>query len=494
MTATASKRNIILVTIALFVATFMCAIEGTIVSTAMPTIVGDLRGVALMNWVFSIFLLTNAIATPIYGKLADSIGRKPIFMIGTTIFIIGSVMSGLSNSMIILIFWRAIQGIGGGAILPVANTIIADIYPLEKRAQVLGLNSSAWGIASVIAPLLGGFIVDNLSWHWIFFINLPIGIIVLLMIQFFLHEEKRKIESKMDIGGTAWLTIMLLAVMYAFQVIGQTPIRWEIVAGCTILTIVSAMMFIRKERLAFDPLIPMELFGNRTFVVQNLVIALMSGFLIAYEVYLPDWTQGILGLRASMAGFAVTPSSLMWIVGSFVAGKLLVKLSPSQIINISLAFILIGAITMVVIPAYTPFTTFLLISTICGIGFGLTTTTSIISVQNVVKPTEIGVATSFNTLCRTLGQTLMISVFGIVMNMTMLRGVRQTDGATLKMMDKLINPQTANELSGAILPKLRMILYSSLHNVFVVGLILILTAYAINWFDRKKTDVQDQRP
>lgn len=169
MTATASKRNIILVTIALFVATFMCAIEGTIVSTAMPTIVGDLRGVALMNWVFSIFLLTNAIATPIYGKLADSIGRKPIFMIGTTIFIIGSVMSGLSNSMIILIFWRAIQGIGGGAILPVANTIIADIYPLEKRAQVLGLNSSAWGIASVIAPLLGGFIVDNLSWHWIFF-------------------------------------------------------------------------------------------------------------------------------------------------------------------------------------------------------------------------------------------------------------------------------------------------------------------------------------
>lgn len=272
MTATASKRNIILVTIALFVATFMCAIEGTIVSTAMPTIVGDLRGVALMNWVFSIFLLTNAIATPIYGKLADSIGRKPIFMIGTTIFIIGSVMSGLSNSMIILIFWRAIQGIGGGAILPVANTIIADIYPLEKRAQVLGLNSSAWGIASVIAPLLGGFIVDNLSWHWIFFINLPIGIIVLLMIQFFLHEEKRKIESKMDIGGTAWLTIMLLAVMYAFQVIGQTPIRWEIVAGCTILTIVSAMMFIRKERLASDPLIPMELFGNRTFVVQNLVI------------------------------------------------------------------------------------------------------------------------------------------------------------------------------------------------------------------------------
>lgn len=141
---------------------------------------------------------------------------------------------------------------------------------------------------------------------------------------------------------------------------------------------------------------------------------------------------------------------------------------------------------MVLIPAYTPFVAFLLISTICGTGFGLTTTTSIISVQNVVKPSEIGVATSFNTLCRTLGQTLMISVFGIVMNMTMLRGVSQTNGATLKMMDKLINPQTANQLSGEILPKLRLILYQSLHNVFIVGLLLILAAYVINWFDRKR--------
>ncbi|MSE21380.1 MFS transporter, partial [Lactobacillus parabuchneri] len=175
MTKTATKSNVTLVTIALFIATFMAAIEGTIVSTAMPTIVGDLRGVSLMNWVFSIFLLTNAIATPIYGKLADSFGRKPMFIVGILIFIFGSVMSGLSNSMLVLIFWRAIQGIGAGSIMPISNTIIADIYPLEKRAQVLGLNSSAWGIASVIAPLLGGFIVDRLSWHWIFFINLPIG-------------------------------------------------------------------------------------------------------------------------------------------------------------------------------------------------------------------------------------------------------------------------------------------------------------------------------
>lgn len=491
MSQTAKQSNVMLVTIALFVATFMAAIEGTIVSTAMPTIVGDLHGVALMNWVFSIFLLTNAIATPIYGKLADSIGRKPMFIGGITIFVFGSVMSGLSHSMLVLIIWRAVQGIGAGSILPISNTIIADIYPLEKRAQVLGLNSSAWGIASVIAPLLGGFIVDQLSWHWIFFINLPIGLIVMILVQLYFHEEKRQTKSKMDVGGTCWLTIMLLAIMYAFQLVGQSPINWKIVASCFLVTVIAAIMFIRRERVAEDPLIPMELFDNRTFVVQNIVVFLVSGFLIGYEVYLPDWTQGILGLQASMAGFAITPSSLMWIVGSFIAGKLLVKTTPYSIINLSLFFILVGGIIMVLIPAYTPFLAFLLISVICGTGFGLTVTTSMISVQNTVKPTEIGVATSFNTLARTLGQTLMISIFGIVMNMTMLRGVRQTEGTTLKMMDKLINPMTANQLSSHVLPKLRTILYHSLHNVFIVALILIVIAFAVNFADRKKKQRTD---
>ena len=157
----------------------MSAIEGTIVSTAMPTIVGDLHGVSLMNWVISIFLLTNAIFTPIYGKLSDIFGRKRVFIFGIIIFLIGSMLSGMAHSMGFLILWRALQGIGAGSIMPVSNTIIADIYPIEKRAKVMGLNGSAWGIASIIAPLLGGFIVDNLSWHWIFFINLPIGIITI---------------------------------------------------------------------------------------------------------------------------------------------------------------------------------------------------------------------------------------------------------------------------------------------------------------------------
>lgn len=177
-----NKSNTKIVTIAIFLTTFMTAIEGTIVSTAMPTIVSDLNGLGIMNWVVSIFLLMTAVSTPIYGKLADSLGRKPVFLFGIAVFVIGSALCGIAQNMVELILFRVIQGLGSGAVQPVAVTIIADLYTLEKRAKMLGLNSGFWGVASVIAPLLGGFIVQHLSWHWIFYINVPLGILAFLLV------------------------------------------------------------------------------------------------------------------------------------------------------------------------------------------------------------------------------------------------------------------------------------------------------------------------
>ncbi|MCG0748505.1 multidrug transport protein [Lactiplantibacillus plantarum] len=481
------QTNVGVVTGAVFVATFMSAIEETIVSTAMPTIVGDLHGVALMNWVFSIFLLTSALATPIYGKLADTVGRKLVFLVGLFVFILGSTLSGMSQSMETLIAWRALQGIGAGAIMPVSFTILADIYPVEQRARVMGLNGSAWGIAAVVAPLLGGFIVDQLSWHWIFFINIPIGIITMLLIWFFLNESTQRKPFTMDWAGCLWLSVGLLALMLTFQLLseGNLGIIWIIVGF--LVTIVSFWLFLRREQRTDDPLIPLAFFRNRTFVIQNLIAALLSGFIMGFEVYLPTWTQGLLGLLASQAGFAITPNALMWIVGSFIAGKLLMRRSPNQIVNIALTLVLIGAVTMALLPANTPFWCFFVIAAICGTGFGITITTTTVTVQSQVPVDEVGVATSFNTLSRTLGQTVMVSLFGIIMNVEMARGVAQHPKTTMAMMNQLINPQTAKDLPQALLPTLHGILYQGLHVIFIAGAGLIVISFMVNWLDRKNT-------
>ncbi|KRO00269.1 major facilitator superfamily permease [Levilactobacillus paucivorans] len=481
------QTNVKVVTGAVFVATFMSAIEGTIVSTAMPTIVGDLQGVALMNWVFSIFLLTSAIATPIYGKLADTVGRKLVFLVGLFVFVVGSTLSGMSHSMETLIAWRALQGIGAGAIMPVSFTILADIYPVEQRARVMGLNGSAWGIAAVVAPLLGGFIVDHLSWHWIFFINIPIGIVTMGLIWFYLQERTERKKFTMDWAGCFWLSLGLLALMLTFQLLGEGQLNVLFVILGFLISIGAFWAFLRQEKRTADPLIPLSLFANRTFVVQNLIAALLSGFIMGFEVYLPTWTQGLLGLKASEAGFAITPSSLMWIVGSFIAGKLLLSRSPYQIVNISLTLVMIGAITMALLPASTPFWCFFVIAGICGTGFGITITTTTVTVQSQVDVDEIGVATSFNTLSRTLGQTMMVSILGIIMNLAMTRGVASHHGTSMAMMNKLINPQTAVSLPANVLPTLRGILYQGLHAIFIAGVILIVISFAVNFFDRRET-------
>lgn len=479
-----SKTNVRLVTIAIFVATFLTAVEGTIISTAMPTIAGELHGVSLMNWVFSIYLLTNAMMTPIYGKLADVLGRKPVFIFGLIIFLVGSTLCGFSNSMAALIVSRAIQGIGAGAIMPVSFTIIADIYSVDKRAKVMGLNGSAWGIASIVAPLLGGFIVDHLNWHWVFFINLPIGLITIIMIQMYFKEDSKTMNSKIDFFGSFLLMMGILAILYSFQRWGDVGMD-SVVLGCFFGFLVSLILFIKWEKRVEDPIISLKLFNNRTFVIQNVVAALISGFLIGFEVYIPTWTQGILGLKASMAGFAVTPSSILWIAGSFFAGNMMAAWSPKKVLSISLFFILIGSVALGFLPIDTPFYLFLIISAVLGVGFGITITATTVTAQSLVPQSDIGVATSFNTLSRTLGQTLMISVFGIIFNTQMHKEILKTPGTKDSMMDILINPQTADQLPQHLIPKLRGVLYQGLHGIYLAGICIVILAIFVNLFDKK---------
>ncbi|MGM9904032.1 MAG: MDR family MFS transporter [Enterococcus sp.] len=481
------KTNITVVTICVFIATFMTAIEGTIVTTAMPTIVGSLHGMEMMNWVFSIYLLTNAMLTPIYGKLADKFGRKPIFIFGTLLFIIGSLFCGLSQSMIGLIISRAIQGMGAGAMMPVALTIIGDMYTIEKRAKVLGLNSSAWGIASVFGPLAGGFIVEALSWHWIFFINVPIGILLMGLIWRYLHEPKLSHEPKpMDLAGSFSLMLMLVLLLLGFQLLGDQGLT-ALVLTLLIGSVIVLFIFIFVEKKAKDPVILLHLFKNPLFVVVNAAAALASGFLMGIDVYIPMWMQGVLGLNAAIGGLVLAPLSLVWMVGSFLASKWMTQRATSWVLRIGLLITIAGGIGLWLMPFQSNFLWFFGISTIIGVGLGITMTTSTVSAQNSVPSEQLGVATSFNTLVRTIGQTVMVVVFGLLINratQTELAASQLTDDPDI--MNKLVNPQTAKLIDAELLTPLREILYHGLHQVYFVGLLLVVIALILTFFIRQK--------
>lgn len=482
------ETNVLIVTIAVFVATFMTAIEGTIVTTAMPTIVGSLHGIEIMNWVFSIYLLTNAMFTPIYGKLADKIGRRSIFIFGTLVFIIGSAMCGFSNTMLTLIISRAIQGIGAGAMMPVALTILADMYSAEKRAKMLGLNSTAWGIASVVGPLTGGVIVDTIGWHWIFFINVPIGLVLIGLVSYYLVEEKQeKDNKKMDIQGSLFLMTMLLTLLLAFQFLSESGFDLKAV-GMFGATILSIFLFIRAEKRAEDPVISLELFSSRIFIVVNLVAALISGFLMAVEVYIPMWMQGVLGYKAGLGGLVLAPLSILWVYGSSLVGRWMVLHSMKTVLLRTLGIALIGGVSLLVIPMKMPFIVFLVISGITGIGVGGTIVATTVQAQNSVGMDQLGVATSFNTLSKTIGQTVMVSVFGLILNTitrTELAKAALTDDPDI--MNKLVNPQTAKLLPENLLLPLREILHQGLWGIYVAGVALVLLAIGSVLLLKKET-------
>lgn len=480
------KTNVPIVTLAIFMTTFMTAIEGTIVSTAMPTIVSDLDGLEIMNWVVSIFLLMTAVSTPLYGKLADSIGRKPVFLFGIALFVIGSSLCGLAQNMVELILFRVIQGLGSGAVQPVAITIIADLYALQKRAKMLGLNSGFWGVASVIAPLLGGFIVQHLSWHWVFYINVPIGIIAFLLVIFCLQEPKHGSKSKLDLQGTIWLIILLLALMFFLQDLGSNT-NLAIMAALAVLVVISIIVFFRAEKHAADPIMPLTMLKNKEFLAINLIALLICGVVIGFEFYIPTWMQGINGTNPSLAGFAVTPSSLMWIVGSFLIGGMLGRWGIKKTYDYMLLVLVVADLVLILVPIYTSFWIFCVVAAFNGTAFGSITTASQVRSQVLVPKDDIGVATSFNTLMKYLGQTMMVSIYGIAFNTMVAHGLNKRPGLNQEMMNKIVSAENAKSLAANVVPQLRQVLLGGLKAVYVVSMIVIVVSIVLNqlYRDRK---------
>ena len=405
---------------ALLISTFLAAIEVTIISTAMPTIVDRLGGFELISWVFAIYLLTISVTTPIWGKLADLTGRKKIFIIGVTIFLIGSALSGLSQNMGQLIFFRAIQGIGAGAINPVTFTIIADVFSLKQRARIQGLISSMWGIAAVFGPLAGGFLTDFFSWRLIFLINIPFGLLAIWMISKNLNESIIKEKRKIDYGGAISFTIGITALLLALlsldteSGIGLSQSTLFILLGLAVLFLV---LFLSIQKRHTEPMIPLDLFKIKDVSFSVSASFLTSMILIGLSAFLPLWIQNVLEMGATSTGIVLIPLSLGWPIGSMLSGRVFIpRLGIKQTALMGAILIFIGTSLLTMITPATPLVLLALFIFIIGLGFGFATTSYTVIIQSTVPPEMRGSGGSLITLFRTLGQAIGVAVLGTSMN------------------------------------------------------------------------------
>ncbi|EKN67968.1 MDR family MFS transporter [Schinkia azotoformans] len=440
-----SETNKKLVVTSLLIATFLTAIEGTIVSTAMPKIVEDLGGSHLYTWVISIYLLATVISTPIFGKLADLYGRKKMFTIGVIIFLIGSMLSGFSQTMHQLVVFRLIQGIGAGALTTIPFTIIGDVFSFELRAKIQGLISSVWGISGIIGPLAGGFIVDQITWHWIFFLNLPFGILSFILLSVSLHEQVEKKKQIIDYAGIFTFTVSMSSFLYALTLLKQEKHITTGIFALFIIALVSVCLFLYIEAKGKEPMLPLSLFKIHSITVANVVGFLLGFILVAVTFYIPLWVQGVTNLNATLSGITLMPMSITWPIGAFLTGKWLGKMSIGRLAVIGIAINAAGCFGLVFFHANTTLPFMMVVTAILGFGFGLALTVFTVIVQSAVDWNLRGAAIGSNNLMRNLGQAIGIAVSGLWLS---------------------------DELKGYELE-------SSLHTVFILLFILALVAIAI---------------
>ncbi|AWZ48884.1 MFS transporter [Clostridiaceae bacterium 14S0207] len=398
------------VVIAIMLSMFLAAFEGTVVTTAMPTIANSLNGYDLISWIFSAYLLTSAVSTPIYGKLSDLYGRKKMLSVGIIIFLTGSSLCGFSQTMLQLIIFRALQGLGAGSILTITYTIIGDLFDVSERAKIQGWLSTVWGIASLVGPFIGGFLINYLSWHWIFFINVPFGIIAIIILNKNLQENIEKTSPKIDYLGAFLLTISIV-----FLLLGVLSTSLKVAGIFVMISIISLVIFYFTEKHFEEPIVPFDIF-NKTTTLANLICFITAGVLAAIETYSPLYIQNVLGFNAIISGLSMAPMSITWLSSSFILAKALPKYGHKKILKLATLLLVVSTLCLKFLGTSSPIIFLMICTTIMGFGFGSIFTTTTIVVQTHVLEQKRGVSTSTNALIRTLGQTIFVSIFGGILN------------------------------------------------------------------------------
>ncbi|MEH7354624.1 MDR family MFS transporter [Neobacillus drentensis] len=484
-----TKKPLVLASVML--AMFMGAIEATIVSTAMPAIVADLGGFALYSWVFSAYLLMNSVTVLIYGKLSDLFGRKPILTFGIVIFLIGSILCGFATSMKSLIIFRLIQGFGAGAVTPIATTIVGDIYTPEERAKIQGYLSSVWGISAIAGPAVGGLLVQYVSWHYVFWINIPLGILSLVGLWLYLHENVEKKKHEIDYLGAIFLTITISTLMFVLVEGGGRFGSWQIVS-LFILSGLSLIAFIFQEGRASEPVMPFSIWKERSIFIANITSLTTGVILIGISSFLPTFVQGVMEQPPIVAGFTLTTMSIGWPIASTLSGRMLTTIGYRKTSITGGVFLIIGSIAFVTMSASSGPIWAAVGSFLVGVGMGLTSTAFIVSIQSTVGWQQRGIATAANMFMRNLGNTIGAALLGGILNNRMTHYFSQKDGSlSVDDANILLNSSDRDKLTESVKAILQDGLTFSLHTVYYVVLTFAFISLLFILFIPKKNAASD---
>ncbi len=515
------KSKKVLVMAGVMSAMLLAALDQTIVATAMPKIVQELSGLAHLSWVFTAYLLASTVVVPLSGKLSDIYGRKIFYIVSIIIFLIGSILSGLSQNMTQLIIFRAIQGLGGGAIMSNSFTIIGDLFPPAERGKWQGMLGGVFGLSSVVGPMLGGWLTDNASWRWTFFINMPVGVVALILISALMPKFVSTVKDKViDYKGSIALTIGLITLLLGL-VWGGSQYAWSSmqIIWLFVISFISFIVFGFIEAKAREPILPLSLFKNPIFSVSMLIIFLIGIGMFGAILYVPLFAQIVLGISATNSGTILTPLMLGLIFASVISGQVISRTGKYKALTIlGLGIIPVALFLLSTMDSGTTQSGLILRTVFVGLGLGITMPVFTIVVQNAFDYSKLGVATASTQLFRAIGGTVGVAIMGGILNSSLVS--RLTTLSSDKFMQTLsrFNPNfhpeniDLNKLQGVLsqagqaqiqtsmsnLPplikievvqafaefgtKIKQILAASIGEVFLISSILMLVAFVAAFF------------
>lgn len=481
-TLQADRRPWILFALMLFM--MLAAMDVTIVSTAVPQVVADLGDFSLFTWVFSIYLLAQTVTIPVYGKLADIYGRKPILLAGSLIFLASSAAAAAAWNMHSLIVFRGLQGLGAGAMMATINTLAGDLYTIRERARIQGFLSSVWGIAAIAGPMLGGTFTEYASWRWIFLVNVPIGAVAIILLMVFLQEKIERKQHNVDYLGSAAILAAVSTLILGLLEGGQA---WPWLSKSSLAVFVLAALLIAvavwTQRRAAEPIMPGWLWRHRSLAGANLSMIGMGFIVMGPVAYLPTFAQSVYGLNAIAAGLVLAAMSLSWPTASALSGRLYLRIGFRNTALIGSILICFAAALFLLLPYQAPIWTVAAIQVLIGAGFGLMSTSMLVGAQSSVDWNRRGVVTGANMFSRFLGQSLGVAVFGAIFNGSLAARLANPPaglGEHLPTnMDSAITALQTSQLGGAVEAYLRHTVFEATHDLYTGLLIMAVITFII---------------